>query len=175
MHIVRVDFWEGVSEAKVKTMIKGITFNEVDINNEKLDSRFDMVVCMEVLEHCIDYRSAIENLAGMTGKRLLITVPCGPLFPIDGKVGHVKHFKPEEIIEALAKVGFHVIKLQEWGFPFFNLYKHIINIWPDKMCDSFLSEQNYGFSQKALSYATYGAFKLCLPCWGYQMFVMASR
>lgn len=158
-----------------RARIQGMIFNELDINSEKLQSRFDVVVCMEVLEHCSDYRVVMQRLAAMTEKWLLITVPCGPLFVIDRRVGHVRHFKPEEIVEALTNVGLHVIKLQQWGFPFFNIYKHVINVWPDKMCESFLSEQEYGLKQKMLSYLTYAAFKLCLSKWGYQMFVMAVR
>lgn len=169
-----VDISKNVIEAN-RARFKNMTFNEVDINSDKLNTHFDMVVCMEVLEHCSDYQSTIGRLAGMAEKWLLITVPCGPLFSIDCRVGHVRHFKSEEIVGALAKAGFRVVKLQQWGFPVFNIYKHVINIWPDEMCESFLSEQKYCFNKKILSYITYAAFKLCLPCWGYQMFVMSTR
>ena len=150
-------------------------FENLNINKDILPERYDAVVCMEVIEHCADYQEVIARLARMTNQWLLLTVPCGPLFEIDRRVGHMKHFKPKDIEEALANVGLHVIKLQQWGLPFFNIYKHVINVWPDKMCESFLSEQKYGLKQKMLSYATYMAFKLCLPKWGYQMFVMAGR
>ena len=150
-------------------------FYELDLNREALPVRFNVVVCMEVLEHCSDYRAVMQRLAAMTEKYLIITVPCGPLFEIDRRVGHVRHFKSEEIEEALINWGLKVIKIQEWGFPFFNLYKHVINLWPDKMSDSFLSGQKYGFSQKLLASATYAAFKLNVPKWGYQMFVLAGR
>jgi len=152
-----------------------IEFLKIDLNKEALPVKFDAVICMEVIEHCDNYLAAVKNLAAMTGKWLLITVPCGPVFEIDRRVGHKGHFKPKEMVEALKKEGLHVIKLEEWGFPFFNLYKHMINLWPDKMCESFLSEKKYSFRQKILASATYAAFNLCLPKWGYQLFVMAIR
>jgi SAM-dependent methyltransferase len=174
MELTGADISPAVIESN-RARYPDMTFYELDLNRERLQRRFDAVVCMEVLEHCRDYQADIERLAAMTEKWLLITVPCGPLFEIDRRVGHIKHFKPEEMKNALANGGLHVIKIQEWGFPFFNLYKHIINLWPDKICDSFLSEKKYDFKQKMLASATYAAFHFCLPKWGYQMFVMAGR
>lgn len=150
------------------------TFYEFDLNQETLPRQFDAVVCMEVIEHCTDYQEVISRLAKMTNRWLLITVPCGPLFEIDRRVGHVKHFNTEEIRHALSNAGLRVVKLQRWGFPFFNLYKHIINLAPDMMSDHFLSSREYSIRQKALSSITYAAFRLSIPSWGYQMFVMAS-
>jgi len=153
----------------------GTDFFTLDLNSETLPGRFDAVVCMEVVEHCADYRGAIKRLAEMTERWLFISVPCGPLFEIDRRVGHTRHFKAEEISTALTDSGLKVVRLQQWGFPFFNLYKHAINISPDQMSESFLSSKKYGIKQKIVSSATYAAFRLCLPWWGYQLFVIASR
>jgi len=150
-------------------------FFKVDLNAENPPGRYDAVVCMEVIEHCADYKAALQRLAAMTEKWLIVTVPCGPVFEIDRRVGHIRHFKPKEIAEVLAKEGLHVVKLESWGFPFYNLYKHLINLWPDKICESFLSERKYGFVQKVIAYVAYAAFNLCLPKWGYQLFVIAAR
>lgn len=154
---------------------QGIEFFKIDLNKETLPVKFDAVICMEVIEHCDDYMAVVKRLAAMTGKWLLITVPCGPVFEIDRRVGHKRHFKPKEITEALKNEGLHLVKLEDWGFPFFNLYKYLINLFPDKMCASFLSEQKYSFRQKMLARSTYTVFNLCLPKWGFQLFVMASR
>ncbi|MDP3791592.1 MAG: methyltransferase domain-containing protein [Candidatus Omnitrophota bacterium] len=153
----------------------GMSFSKIDLNKEALGDKFDAVICMEVIEHCDDYRAAVKSLASMTGKWLFITVPCGPMFEIDRRVGHKKHFKPKEIEDALKNEGLDVIRLEAWGFPFFNLYKRMINLRPDKIRESFLSGKEYSFSQKILASATYAAFNLCLPKWGFQLFVMAGR
>lgn len=149
-------------------------FFTLDLDNESLPKKFDVVVCMEVVEHCTDYRQAIKRLAEITEQRLFITVPCGPLFEIDRRVGHARHFMAAEIKTALREAGFRDIKLQQWGFPFFNLYKHLINMSPDKMSESFLSSR-YDRKQKVLAFAVYLSFKTCLPKWGYQLFAQASR
>ena len=152
-----------------------LRFDILNIEKDILPERYDAIVCMEVIEHCTDYQAVIGRLAKMANQWLLLTVPCGPLFEIDRRVGHVKHFNPEEIRQALSKAGMKTIKLQCWGFPFFNLYKHIINLAPDMMSQSFLSARGYSRRQKALSSATYAAFRLSMPRWGYQLFVLATQ
>lgn len=168
------DVSQAIIEAN-RSNIPFVDFYKIDIDRETLPENFDAVVCMEVIEHCHDYRAAIKMLSAMAEKWLLLTVPCGPVFEIDRRVGHEKHFKSQEIMDALTKEGFRAVKIINWGFPFFNLYKHMINLWPDKMCESFLSEREYSFMQKVLASITYASFKLSVPKWGYQMFVMACR
>lgn len=156
-------------------MLPGIDFFTLDLNVESLPRRFDVVTCMEVIEHCDDYRMTIMRLAEMTEKVLLITVPCGPVFEIDRRVGHSRHFSADEISEAMSSAGFKVTKIQCWGFPFFNLYKWLINRWPDKMCKSFLSSTQYTTSQKFVGLFVYLLFRCSLPFGGYQLFAVAHR
>lgn len=155
--------------------LPGIFFTVLDLNREHLDRKYDVVTCMEVIEHCNDYHEAISRLATMTNNWLFITVPCGPVFEIDRRVGHQRHFSPAEIHEALTAAGLTVTRLEAWGFPFFNIYKYLININPDKSCNAFLSNQVYSFSQKLLATLVYFSFKLCIPAKGYQLFAAAKR
>jgi SAM-dependent methyltransferase len=166
-----------ISQAVIKqnrTRMPDMEFLTLDLDNASLPKKFDVVVCMEVVEHCADYRKAIKRLAEMTDKRLFITVPCGPLFEIDRRVGHTRHFTAEEIENALKDSGFKDIKIQRWGFPFFNIYKYAINMFPNRMSESFLSSR-YGLKQKIVASAVYASFKLCLPYWGYQLLAYAMR
>ncbi|KJU84446.1 type 11 methyltransferase [Candidatus Magnetobacterium bavaricum] len=158
-----------------RTKLSDMEFFVLDLDNETLCRKFDLVVCMEVVEHCRDYVDAIIRLAEMTDKMLIMTVPCGPLFDIDRRVGHNRHFSTEDIRTAIENAGLTVFRLYRWGFPFFNLYKHVINMSPDKMTDSFLSEKPYTWKQKVIAKTAYATFKLCLPLWGYQLFVQAVR
>ncbi|MFP5223870.1 MAG: hypothetical protein ACLGSA_16385 [Acidobacteriota bacterium] len=111
----------------------------------------------------------------MTAGRLFVTVPCGPVFPIDKNVGHVRHFEPADIAGPLERAGLRVQRAMKWGFPFFNLYKHAINVRPESMSQAFLSSKRYSAGQKFLSQAVYAAFRLSLPWFGYQLFVTARR
>jgi 2-polyprenyl-3-methyl-5-hydroxy-6-metoxy-1,4-benzoquinol methylase len=155
--------------------LPGMEFHVLDLERQSLDERFDAVVCMELVEHCADPHAAIARLASMVGGWLFLSVPCGPLFEIDRRVGHHRHFQVQEIRQALEQAGLTVLKLQAWGFPFFNLYKHLINLSPDQVCGSFLSDRGYGPGQRLVSSALYWLFKLNLPLGGYQLLAMARR
>lgn len=168
------DVSSAVIEANRRSL-PDITFTTLDLNREHLDRKYDIVTCMEVIEHCNDYREAISRLAAMTNNWLYITVPCGPVFEIDRRVGHQRHFSPTEIHEALTAAGLTVTRLESWGFPFFNIYKYLINMNPDTSCNAFLSNQSYSLSQKLLATLVYFSFKLCIPARGFQLFAEAKR
>ena len=172
--LVGVDLSPQVIESN-RRALPGIEFAVLDLERDTRDERFDAVVCMELLEHCADPQGALARLAAMTGQWLLLSVPCGPVFEIDRRVGHHRHFSAEEISEMVRREGLEVMRLREWGFPFFNLYKHLINLWPDRMCQTFLSSQGYGPGQKLFSLFLYRLFWLNLPWAGYQLLLMARR
>jgi SAM-dependent methyltransferase len=155
--------------------LPGMSFYELDLNKGHLLEKFDAVVSMEVVEHCDVHAEAINRLAQMADKWLLITVPCGHVFEIDRRVGHIKHPSAAEVSIALERAGFEIVKLERWGFHFFNLYKWLINMNADKMCNSFLSLEKYNWKQKLLATVTYFSFRLSMPWLGYQLFVLAAR
>ena len=65
----------------------------LDINSFSVESR-DIVVCMEVLEHLVDYKLAFENLLKLTNKRLIIGVPWKTSFnyPAPPPEGHCNYW-----------------------------------------------------------------------------------
>ncbi|MDD1777247.1 MAG: class I SAM-dependent methyltransferase [Candidatus Helarchaeota archaeon] len=156
-----------------RNMFPKMDFYLYDLDTEDLSEQFDIVVCMEVIEHCSNYRSAIHKLTLMTKHVLVISVPCGPMFEIDKRVGHVRHFKLDEIRDILSREGFDLIRVQSWGFPFFNFYKHLINLNPNKMSEQYLNNVKYSRGQKFLAFTSYILFHLCLPFFGYQLFAIA--
>lgn len=155
----------------------GMAFTVMNLDEDTAApmERHDAVVCMEVVEHCLDPEAALGRLAALTGRVLVLSVPCGPLFALDRQVGHTRHFAPADIVPVLERAGLRVELAQRWGFPFFNLYKHAINLRPQAMAEAFLSDKPYSAGQKLLASAALAAFRLCLPWWGYQLFVVARR
>jgi len=83
-------------------------------------SRFQAVVCSEVLEHLHDYRSAIREMARVLqpGGTLAISVPmflsekgCWKLsddYP--GEAGHLRIFRTRELVSAFEKEGLRKIR-----------------------------------------------------------------
>jgi SAM-dependent methyltransferase len=148
-------------------------FSAVDISKDVLKERFDLVVCSEVLEHIDDFAAALGNLRAMCNRYLLITVPSGRVFPIDRKMGHVRHFSPENIMVSLENCGLKTLLLKSWGFPFHTTYKYLINFRPDSFLERF-AETEYGKFETFIAKLLRLLFYLNLQTVGLQIFCLAE-
>lgn len=151
-----------------------MTFSALDLCEEQnLDPDFDAVICMEVLEHLPDLPTALKNISSMlrTSGILILSVPSGPVRPIDKMMGHVQHFSDARVF---AQHGLALLHQRRWGFPFFNLYKTAINIRPEKM-NSMFAEQSYSPWQKSAAALVYLLFFLNINCGGEQLFAVLRK
>ena len=82
---------------------------------------FDLVVLSEVLEHIQDDEGALHTVWQLLGEKgwLLLTVPGDPKLwnPEDEQAGHVRRYTREELRRKLAKGGFEIVRMINWGFP----------------------------------------------------------
>lgn len=150
----------------------GMRFETLDVETGSLPERFDLVVCSEVLEHCADREGAVENLRRMTAGHLLVTVPAGPVFPIDRAVGHREHFRAPELAALLDRHGFEPLRVRSWGFPFHSAYKLAINLRPQAMLDRFAGGR-YGPAQRATATLLRWIFHLNRVPFGWQLVAVA--
>lgn len=137
--------------------------------------QFDLVVCSEVLEHLPDWQAALANIAAMTRKHLLISVPGGPRRIMDKLVGHVQHFEGPELTAAIEAQGLRVEQISSWGWPLHSAYKAAISsLSPDRLYASFSGGGRYGFAKRAISECLYRLFFLNdLYARGHQLFILA--
>jgi hypothetical protein len=153
-------------------------FQELDLSRETWPGgrQFDLIISTEVLEHIPEWRSALANIASMTRRNLVITLPSGPRLTMDRLVGHHQHFQGPEIVEELRRHGFVKIKAWHWGFPFHSLYKYLINrVEPEKLYESF-GQSSYTFSKRLISNILFLLFFLNAPFnRGCQLFVVAQK
>lgn len=134
-----------------------IRYVPLDIGKSALDEQFDLVLCSQVLEHIEDDVTAIRNLASMTGRYLLITVPGGAYNSTSKLVGHYRHYKKEDLVAKVLPCGFKLRYLREWGFPFHSLYKRMLDLLPQE-------------SQKKIGFGKYGLFKKSIAASLYYLF-----
>ncbi len=82
---------------------------------------FDLVVLSEVLEHIHDDESALATVRELLDEPgwLLLTVPGNPKLwnREDEQAGHVRRYTREELRRKLAKGGFDIVRMINWGFP----------------------------------------------------------
>ena len=108
----------------------------------------------------------------MCGRRLILTVPSGKVFPIDRMMGHHRHFSPAELLQALRQSGFEPERLWRWGFPFHTLYKHLINLSPELSVKRF-STGAYTSTDRMIAKLLTWLFHLNLCHLGVQLVVRA--
>lgn len=88
----------------------------VDISEEveypKLKDKFDTVLCINVLEHVKDHKTALFNINRFlkSSGRMILLVPNSPsLFSsLDKAVGHVRRYRKQEIETIVGEAGFEL-------------------------------------------------------------------
>jgi SAM-dependent methyltransferase len=90
----------------------------------------DAAVLGEVLEHIEDDRGALAAVAHVLrpGGVLAVSVPANPAYfgPSDRWAGHVRRYRRERLVEAVASAGFTVERCDAWGFPVSSLYHRYV-------------------------------------------------
>jgi len=145
-------------------------FKILDLSKGHLAEKFELVLCIDVLEHIEDDLAAMRNLAAMTGKYLLVVVPLGPLFEVEKvRVGHVHGYSLKEFDGKLNQAGFKVIRAIQWGFPVYNAYRRLLHHLPDEATTG-----KYGAGKRFVSSLLYTLFYLSLPFGGERYFALCT-
>lgn len=115
-----------VAMSIAKQNLPEAVFYNLDLEINHLPEQYDLVTCVDVLEHINDDTSALKNLSAMTRKYLLVAVPLGPLFPVEKELlGHVHGYSRRELDKKLASLGFTGLKTIQWGAPFYNFIRRV--------------------------------------------------
>ncbi len=106
-------------------------FHVLDLSRETLGGKFDLITCIDVLEHIPDDEAALKNMLAMTAGHLVLSVPLGPLFQVEvERMGHVHGYGRRELEGKLQGAGFEIVRAVQWGFPFYNLHRRLVNRLP---------------------------------------------
>jgi SAM-dependent methyltransferase len=98
-------------------------FHRLDITEESLPERFDLVFSALVLEHLIDDEAALANMRKMTARHVLVATIGGDYErdrPWEEQVGHVRNYGPGELEAKLSAAGFTPVVSVAWGFPLYS-------------------------------------------------------
>jgi 2-polyprenyl-3-methyl-5-hydroxy-6-metoxy-1,4-benzoquinol methylase len=147
-----------------------------DISQSVLNTKFDLVICSEVLEHIHDDLAAIQHLAQMTNKYLIISTPQGRMrrFEVE-HVGHVRNYAYGELVRKLEQTGFNVIRVIEWGFPFYSpLYRDLLELTSRWKTYSQSVYGKFGTRRKLVAQIVYMVFQLNSARCGDEIFVLAE-
>ncbi len=146
-------------------------FWQVDLSKQKAPVSVDLVTCIDVLEHIDDDLAAMRNLYEMTRKYLILVVPLGPLFEAERiRVGHVHGYSQHEFDSKLEKSGFKIKERIRWGFPFYNLYRRLLHILPEKTVTG-----KFSITKRIMTQILYLLLFVNLPVWGDRYFLICEK
>jgi trans-aconitate methyltransferase len=151
-----------------------VEYHALDVSKERLDKSFDLVLCNQVLEHIEDDRAAIANLAAMSKRWVLITVPAGAYNSTSRIVGHVRHYSRGELVEKVEAAGLKVRKVSNWGFPFHSIYKKLLGSLPEE-AQRKAGFGTYGLSKRLLATALYIMFYGNIFDYGANVILLAEK
>jgi len=139
----------------------------VDDGSAILQEKFDLISCLEVLEHVPNWQPLLKSMAE-SSKYLLLSFPTGRMRPFESLVGHVRNFRKGEVESVLGDWGMRPVKVWYAGWPVYSpLYRDVCQVL--NIGSSTLSRGRYGFVQKTVSGIFYAAFRYgTLRCRGDQ-------
>lgn len=101
--------------------LNNVNFIYTSIENYKTNKKYNLITCLEVLEHLKNDRKNLTKINGYMNKDaiLAISVPSfnAPLYKLgllnkfDKRVGHLRRYKIEEIKNLLNETGFNTIEV----------------------------------------------------------------
>lgn len=98
--------------------------------------RFDVVLCVQVLEHLREDRAGLRTLRGLCGNAVVISVPGGNLDAHGRANGHYRHYTTRELAEKMREAGFEVRRIYNYGWPVHSLfYRLLVRLLPRRMVE----------------------------------------
>jgi glycosyltransferase involved in cell wall biosynthesis len=83
------------------------------------ETKFDTVICLNVVEHLADDLTALSNFREVLEDRgrAIILVPCGPwLFgSLDEVLGHHRRYTRKQLMDLVEQAGFHLERMLEFN------------------------------------------------------------
>lgn len=145
-------------------------FFNFDLEKDEHSEKYDLVLCIDVLEHIEDDRLALTKLRRMTNKYMLLAVPLGRVTPEQREsLGHLHGYTAIEVNEKLTSAGFKPIKSLQWGFPFYNIIRCLTENFPISPAEGRISR-----SKKALFFLLYILYFFSLRFWGGRFFILCE-
>jgi SAM-dependent methyltransferase len=108
-----------------------VRLKSLDVENEALSERFDLVLSIQVVEHIADDVAALRNMAAMSSKYFFTSTIGGRMRPSELAIGHVRNYSRLELHRKLELAGLDVLWVRGWGFPFYSpLYRSVAEWLP---------------------------------------------
>lgn len=106
--------------AKKLGLVKETTFVQTTVENFRTRKKFDIVICLEVIEHLSNDKKALKKIHALLkkGGLLIMSTPSvnAPLYRIgfldkfDKRVGHLRRYSMTSITRKVTNAGFKIVE-----------------------------------------------------------------
>lgn len=121
-------------------------------------ARYDLITCLEVLEHVEHWQRFLQELCGHSARYLLLSFPTGRMRSFEKYVGHVRNFASGEVEQYLESQGFLPLWIAYAGFPFYSpLYRELCQL--TNAGTNQFTRGRYTWKQKVISELILFAFR----------------
>jgi ubiquinone/menaquinone biosynthesis C-methylase UbiE len=106
--------------------VKGV-FKAVNVEHEKLDRTFDLILTSQVIEHVVDDDAFLAKLRAMCERYVIVATLQGSMRKSEAHIGHVRNYTRRGLEAQMRRAGFTIEKVIEWGFPFYSpIYRSLV-------------------------------------------------
>lgn len=147
------------------------TLTVCDLNNAKIEGRYDVIIMQEVLEHLENDVGLIKHCAERS-PWVIITVPGDPLDKPDKTCGHYRNYSPDALRKLLDDGGYEVVSCWRWGWPWHSLVQWALHKNGDA---SSKVAGEYGPAKKVVSKLLYWLYFANVSNIGNQLVAVANK
>lgn len=109
---------------QARAAVPDADFYCMDVQLQRLEAQFDLVMSLQVVEHVPDDVALLRNIRLMSKRYVIIATMEGKMRPSESRIGHLRNYSSDELTEKLQSVGLKPIRVEGWGFPFYSpLYR----------------------------------------------------
>ena len=102
-------------------------FKVVNLEHDRLDRTFDLVLTSQVIEHVVDDDGFLDKLRLMTERYIIVETLQGRMRKSEAHIGHVRNYTRSGLETQMRRAGFKIERVVEWGFPFYSpIYRSLI-------------------------------------------------
>jgi SAM-dependent methyltransferase len=102
-------------------------FKVVNLEHDRLDRTFDLVLTSQVIEHVVDDDGFLDKLRLMTERYIIVATLQGRMRKSEAHIGHVRNYTRSGLETQMRRAGFKIERVVEWGFPFYSpIYRSLI-------------------------------------------------
>lgn len=95
-------------------------FTSVDLEEDKINRSFDLVLTSQVIEHVVDDDGFLDKLRAMSSRYVIVATMQGRMRKSEAHIGHVRNYTRSGLESQMRRAGIKVEKVVEWGFPFYS-------------------------------------------------------